>query len=143
MIFLDESGTLNIKIEPEAWNGEGEVTSGDYVGKYRHAELHAVNKSYYRMEKKENLAFGLLSDSSQSMKLPKESNWVTAIEKYPLGRVVTIDKVKFEIASIDVYLTTEAFNSGKDITEAEDFYLEVYFRLEGTTVNPNEIIISL
>lgn len=49
----------------------------------------------------------------------------------------------FVICKVEVFLPVEAFNGREDITKVEDFYIEVYFRLEETTVNPYEIIISL
>ncbi|WP_338786571.1 hypothetical protein [Metabacillus sp. FJAT-53654] len=138
-ILVEEDGTIVIDVHGEIWNGEDEVTSGMFIGKFKHAELHAVNANYHRMKTKENLAYGLHSNHYQTMKLPKESNWVKAIEKYPIGKVIQIKKVKFEIFKVEVNLPVEAFGKGEDITEMEDFYIDVYFRLEGTKVDPSLI----
>ncbi|KAF0825761.1 hypothetical protein V7200_05670 [Cytobacillus firmus] len=140
---MEENGTLVIDIHGEIWNGEDEVTNGMFIGKFKHAELHAVNANYHRMQTKENLAYGLLPSPYQTMKLPKESNWVKAIEKYPIGKVIQLKKVKFEIFKVEVNLPVEAFGKGKNITEMEDFYIDVYFRLEGTKIDPSIIQISL
>lgn len=95
------------------------------------------------MEKRENLAYGLLSNPYQPMKLPNETNWVEALEKYPIGKVITLDKVKFEISSGCVFLPTDAFIGEKNIQEENEFYIEVYFRLEGSKANPDFITIQL
>ena len=79
----------------------------------------------------------------QSMKLPNETNWVEALEKYPIGKVITLDKVKFEISSGCVFLPTDAFIGEKNIQEENEFYIEVYFRLEGSKANPDFITIQL
>ncbi|WP_429466583.1 hypothetical protein [Neobacillus sp. B4I6] len=142
-MVLEEDGSILIDVHGEIWDGEGDVTSGEFVGKYRHAELHAVNGNHYRMIKKENAAFGLNANQFQTMRLPNESNWVKALEKYPIGKVITISKVNFEICKVEVTLPVEAFNNGKDITECTDFYLDVYFNLEGSKVNPSDIIIQI
>ncbi|PFG07157.1 hypothetical protein [Bacillus sp. es.034] len=140
---LDENGNIILDIGVDTWEGEGEVTNGDFVGKFKHAELHAVNRSYHRMEKRENLAYGLLSNPFQPMKLPYVTSWVETLENYPIGKVITLDKVKFEISSVCVFLPTYAFNGEKNIQEEDEFYIEVYFRLEGSQANPEFIYNSI
>lgn len=142
-MYMEENGSLTIDIHGEQWNGEEEVESGMLIGKYKHADLYAENSNYHRMQKKENHAFGLHSNPYQTKKLPKESNWVKAIEKYPIGKVIQLKKVKFEIYKVEVNLPVEAFGKGKDITKVEDFYIDVHFRLEGTKIDPCEIVITL
>jgi hypothetical protein len=141
--LLEDYGTIIIDLHGEIWDGEEEISSGQMVGKFKHVELHAVNANYHRMKTKENLAYGLHSNHYQTMKLPKESNWVKAIEKYPIGKVIQIKKVKFEIFKVEVNLPVEAFGKGKDITKVEDFYIDVHFRLEGTKIDPSLIQIIL
>ncbi|MDF2036580.1 hypothetical protein P2R12_06175 [Cytobacillus oceanisediminis] len=91
----------------------------------------------------EDRAYGLKADAFDFMKLPRSKSWEKAIEKYQVGKVVTIDKVNFEISKVELSLPVEAFATDGKPSDCEDYYLGVYFKLAGSEVNPTDIIVQL